>query len=147
MIDFTTYEEVLLGDVAEYARAKRGHIYPAGTSTIQISATRGQVGYLTEPGGVATKNVAVIPQAGINPKYFNIMILRNIDRFRAKYQTGINIQEHEIGKLPIQIANTETQQAIVKLWEFMEREEAREVRELEALKKLKANSLGTMLPN
>lgn len=51
MIDFTTYEEVLLGDVAEYARAKQGHIYPAGTSTIQISATRGQVGYLTEPGG------------------------------------------------------------------------------------------------
>lgn len=147
MIDFTTYEEVLLGDVAEYARAKQGHIYPAGTSTIQISATRGQVGYLTEPGGVATKNVAIIPQAGINPKYFNIMILRNIDGFRAKYQTGINIQEHEIGKLPIQIVNTETQQAIVTLWEFMEREEAREVRELEALKKLKANSLGTMFPN
>ena len=147
MIDFTTYEEVLLGDVAEYARAKQGHIYPAGTSTIQISATRGQVGYLTEPGGVATKNVAIIPQAGINPKYFNIMILRNIDGFRAKYQTGINIQEHEIGKLPIQIANIETQQAIVTLWEFVEREEAREVRELEALKKLKANSLGTMFPN
>ena len=146
MIDFTTYEEVLLGDVAEYARAKQGHIYPAGTSTIQISATRGQVGYLTEPGGVATKNVAVIPQAGINPKYFNIMILRNIDGFRAKYQTGINIQEHEIGKLPIQIANIETQQAIVTLWEFMEREEAREVRELEALKKLKQNSLSMMFP-
>ena len=96
---------------------------------------------------MATKNVAIIPQAGINPKYFNIMILRNIDGFRAKYQTGINIQEHEIGKLPIQIVNTETQQAIVTLWEFMEREEAREVRELEALKKLKANSLGTMFPN
>lgn len=96
---------------------------------------------------MATKNVAIIPQAGINSKYFNIMILRNIDRFRAKYQTGINIQEHEIGKLPIQIANPDTQQAIVKLWEFMEREEAREARELEALKKLKANSLGAMFPN
>lgn len=146
MVDLTTYEEVKLEDVAEFARAKQGYTYPAGTSTIQISAARGQVGYLTKPGGVATKNVAIIPQAGINPKYFNIMLLRNIDRFRAKYQTDINIQEHEIGKMPIQIANPETQSAIVQLWEFMERELIRETRELEALKKLKQNSLSMMFP-
>lgn len=90
--------------------------------------------------------MAIIPQAGINPKYFNIMLLRNIDKFRAKYQTGINIQEHEIGKMPIQIANPETQSAIVQLWEFMERELIRETRELEALKKLKQNSLSMMFP-
>lgn len=146
MVDLSTYEEVKLEDVAEFARAKQGYTYPAGTSTIQISATRGQVGYLTKPGGIATKNVAIIPQAGINPKYFNIMLLRNIDRFRAKYQTGINIQEHEIGKMPIQVANPETQSAIVQLWEFMERELIRETRELEALKKLKQNSLSMMFP-
>lgn len=146
MVDFTTYEEVKLEDVAEYARAKQGYTYPAGTSTIQISATRGQIGYLSEPGGVATKNVAIIPQAGINPKYFNIVLMRNMDEFRAKYQTGINIQENEIGKMPIQIANPETQSAIVQLWEFMERELIRETRELAALKKLKRNSLSKMFP-
>ena len=51
MVDLTMYEEVKLEDVAEFARAKQGYTYPAGTSTIQISATRGQVGYLTKPGG------------------------------------------------------------------------------------------------
>lgn len=30
MIDFTKYEEVLLEDVADYERAKDGHIYPRG---------------------------------------------------------------------------------------------------------------------
>lgn len=43
MVDFRTYEVVKLEDVAEYARAKQGKIYPAGTSTLQISATRGGV--------------------------------------------------------------------------------------------------------
>lgn len=45
MVDFRTYEVVKLEDVAEYARAKQGKIYPAGTSTLQISATRGVLGF------------------------------------------------------------------------------------------------------
>lgn len=79
MIDFNTYEEVKLEDVAEYARAKKGWIYPAGTSTIQISATRGQIGYLDKPSEVHTKDVAIIPQAGINPRYFNIIMNNSFD--------------------------------------------------------------------
>ena len=62
MVDFRTYEVVKLEDVAEYARAKQGKIYPAGKSTLQISATRGGIGFLSEPGYVHTKNVAIIPQ-------------------------------------------------------------------------------------
>lgn len=45
MVDFRTYEVVKLKDVAEYARAKQGKIYPAGTSTLQISATRGGLAF------------------------------------------------------------------------------------------------------
>lgn len=45
MVDFRTYEVVKLEDVAEYARAKQGKIYPAGTSTLQISATRGGLAF------------------------------------------------------------------------------------------------------
>lgn len=45
MVDFRTYEIVKLEDVAEYARAKQGKIYPAGTSTLQISATRGGLAF------------------------------------------------------------------------------------------------------
>ena len=40
MIDFNTYEEVKLEDVAEFGRAKQGFVYPVGSSTIQISASK-----------------------------------------------------------------------------------------------------------
>ena len=74
MIDFESYEEFKLEDVAEFERAKQGHIYPRGTSTIQISATRGQVNFLFVDRAVHAKEVAIIPQAGINQKYFNIVL-------------------------------------------------------------------------
>lgn len=93
MIDFHTFEILNLEDVAEYGRATEGHIYPAGTSTIQISATRGQIGFLDHPGKIATKDVAIIPQAGINMRYFNFVLQLNMDRFLNKYATGLNIKE------------------------------------------------------
>lgn len=61
MVDFRTYEIVKLEDVAEYARAKQGKTYPAGTSTLQISATRGGIGFLSEPGYVHTKERCYYP--------------------------------------------------------------------------------------
>ena len=112
MIDFTSYEEVKLGDVAEFERAKKGHIYPAGSSFIQVAASRGQVGYLFEKSTVETKNVVIIPQAVIDKFYFNIVLKKNIDEFMCKYATGINVQEKDIGNIPIQLHGFETQKAI-----------------------------------
>lgn len=134
MVDFKTYEIVKLEDVAEYARAKQGKIYPAGTSTLQISATRGGIGFLSEPGYVHTKNVAIIPQAGIDPLYFNIAMQRNIDLFMHKYATGINIQEHDY----------ETQKAIVAMFRQLEHEMMVERDTVNVLKDLKNNMLSNM---
>lgn len=145
MIDFNTYEEVKLEDVAEYARAKKGKIYPAGTTTLQISATRGQIGYLTYPSEVHTKDVAIIPQAGINPKYFNIVMKKNIDEFMRKYATGINIQEKEVGNFPIQLHNSETQDAIAKRVDYAEKQEQIAQQEIDNLKELKNTLLNKMM--
>lgn len=128
MIDFHTFETVKLQDVAEYGRARKKHIYPAGTSTLQISATRGQIGFLYSPGEVATKDVAIIPSAGINPRYFNIVLHKNIDEFMRKYATGINIKDSEVGKFTIQLHNIETQKVIVDMFEFIETQK-RQVRD------------------
>lgn len=144
MIDFNTYEEVKLEDVAEYARAKKGWIYPAGTSTIQISATRGQIGYLDKPSEVHTKDVAIIPQAGINPRYFNIIMNKNIDEFMTKYATGINIKENEVGKFPIQLHNKETQDAVAKMFSYVEEQEQIAQTEISNLKNLKSNLMDNM---
>lgn len=143
-ISLNTYEEIKLEDIAEYGRAKEGHLYPRGTSTIQISATRGQVGYLEEAGYIKSKDVAIIPQAGINPKYFNIILNKNIAKFMNKYATSINIQEHEIGRFPIQLHNLETQHAIVTHVNRMEEKITQEEVEIAALEKLKKSLMNQM---
>lgn len=145
MIEFNTYEEVKLEDVAEYARAKRGKVYPAGTSTIQISATRGQIGYLIEPKGIETKYVAIVPQAGINPKYFNIVMQKNVEEFIYKYGSGLNIQEKDVGKFPIQLHNKETQDAIAKMFGYAEDQEQIAQAEIDNLKSLKQTLLNKMM--
>lgn len=145
MIDFHSFENVHLEDVAEYGRAKKGHVYPGGASTLQISATRGQIGYLTEPGEVTPKHVVIIPSAGINPKYFNIVMNKNIDEFMRKYATGINIKEEEVGKFPIQLHNTETQKAIVNIYSFVEREEYQVQKDINNLMDLKKRALEDLL--
>ena len=144
MVDFRTYEVVKLEDVAEYARAKQGKLYPSGTTTLQISATRGDIGFLFEPGYIHTKNVAIIPQTGIDPLYFNIAMQRNIDLFMHKYATGINIQEHEVGKFPIYLHDYETQKAIVLMFRQLEHEMAVERDMVNTLKDLKNNMLNNM---
>lgn len=144
MVDFRTYEVVKLEDVAEHARAKQGKVYPAGTTTLQISATRGDIGFLFEPGYIHTKNVAIIPQTGIDPLYFNIAMQRNIDLFMHKYATGINIQEHEVGKFPIYLHDYETQKAIVLMFRQLEHEMEVERNTVNALKDLKSNILKNM---
>lgn len=145
MIDLHTYECVKLEDVAEYGRAKQGHIYPRGASTLQISATRGQLNYLEVPQEVHSKEVVVIPQAGINSRYFNIVMQKNIDRFLKRYATGINIQEREVGNFPIELHNQDTQEAIVKMFDIADREEREAQEELAALLEMKKTLLDAMM--
>lgn len=145
MIDFHTFETVRLEDVAEFGRAKKNHIYPAGTSTLQISATRGQIGFLYQPGKVASKDVAIIPSAGINPRYFNIVMHKNIDEFMRKYAAGLNIKEKEVGRFPIQLHNPETQEAVVKIMEFAEAEEHQIQQDIDNLTDLKQTMLDNLL--
>ena len=145
MIDFHTFENVMLEDVAEYGQAKAHHIYPAGASTLQIAATRGQIGFLFEDSEVATKYVAIIPSAGINPRYFNIVLHKNIDEFMRKYANGINIKESEVGKFPIQLHNIETQDAIVKMFDFVEMQENQVQQDINNLTNLKQTFLNQMM--
>ena len=145
MIDFSSYERVKLVDVADFERARKGHVYPAGTSTLQISATRGQIGYLERPGTIKSKDAAIIPVAGINPRYFNLIMQRNIDEFMYKYATGLNIQEKEIGNFPIEICNLETQEAVARMVMFVGDKKAEAEHELAYLMELKQALMQRMM--
>jgi len=145
MIDFNTWERVRLGDIAEFGRAKPGHIYPHGATTFQISATKGQVGYLDRPGLVPAKDAVIIPQAGINPRYFNIVMQKNADEFMRIYATGMNVQEHELANFPIDLHNMETQDAVVMMMRTIDGKAQEASAELEAMKDLKQAMLAQMM--
>lgn len=145
MIDFTTYEEVKLEDVAEFGRAKSGYVYPAGTSFIQISASKGQVGYLYQKSEIESKNVVIIPQVGIDKFYFNIILKKNIAEFMCKYATGINVQEKEIGNFPIQLHSFEAQKAISSIVREMDNRCDEQENEIAKLKEFKKTLLSEML--
>lgn len=144
-IDFHSYEQVKLEDVAEFGRAKQGHVYPRGATTLQISASRGQLGYLDFPSEVPTKDVVIIPQAGIHPRYFNYVMHKNIDSFMRKYSTGLNVQENEVGQFPIEIHNGDTQEAVVRFLEFMDEQEKIIQDEIDGLTKTKKAMLNMMM--
>lgn len=144
MIDFKNYEVVKLRDVADFERAKKDKVYPAGTSTLQISATRGQIGYLETSGTVETKHVAIIPQAGIDPYYFNAVLQKGVERFMQKYATGLNIQEQEVGNFEICLHNTDTQKVIAEMVMFSENQAEIIEAQIKQLKELKKNALANM---
>ncbi|MFW7373922.1 restriction endonuclease subunit S [Vagococcus fluvialis] len=144
MIDFISYEEVKLEDIAEFERSKTGHIYPAGASFIQVSASRGQVGYLYKKGEIESKNVVIIPKSGIDMFYFNIILKKNIDEFLHRYASGINVQEKEIGNFPIQLHNHETQKAIAGIVKEMDNRCYEQENEIAKLKEFKKTLLSEM---
>lgn len=144
MIDFCKFETMKLGDVAEWERAKKGFVYPAGCTIIQISATKGQVHYLTSKSEVDPKYVVVLPVSNINSRYMNIIIQKNIEEFCLKYQTGLNIVTDEIGKIKLQLHDYETQLAVAKMFEYIERKETETNHEINALKDLKLEALSKM---
>lgn len=144
MIDFKNYEVVKLRDVADFERAKKDKVYPAGTSTLQISATRGQIGYLEISRTVETKHVAIIPREGIDPYYFNAVLQKGVERFMQKYATGLNIQEQEVGNFEICLHNTDTQKVVAETVNFNEKQAKIIETQIEQLKELKKNALANM---
>lgn len=137
---------VSLEEVANFERAKRGKVYPAGVSTLQISATRGQIGYLKRPGEVADKCAIIIPLPNINPRYFNIALEQGIGGFMARYATGLNIKLEDIGRFSLKLhSSRRTQDAIVQLVDYMDKQLGIELEELAALGNLKSTMLDEMM--
>jgi len=145
MIDFHTFERVKLEDVAEYGRAKAGHVYPAGTSTLQISATRGQIGFLHVASEVESKYAVIIPQSGIDPLYFNYVMQKNVDWFVNRYKADINIQESDIAEFPIEIHNGDTQSAVVAMLRQIDAKADEAQHELNVMRDFKKSMLDKMM--
>ena len=128
MINFRDYKNLKLENVAKWERSKKDKVYPAGSTLIQISATTGNTEYLTKPSEVESKYAVITANEGINARYLNIVINKNIDHFISKYRSGLNIQIDDLKHLDVQIHNKETQRALVTYIERIEEDMYKELK-------------------
>lgn len=133
--------KVKLTEVATFERSS-GKIYPAGSTTLQISATKGQTHFLDTDQNVEQKFAVIIPKEGIEPKYLFYSIEQAIPEFLAKYQTGLNLQVSELNHLQLIIdSNTSHQKEQVEQMELLEKSIRLTESELEQLKDFKQTCL------
>lgn len=86
-----------------------------------------------------------MPQAGIDKRYFNIVMEQNVDQFMRVYATGLNIQLNEIAHFPIYLHNYETQKAVSKMMKRFDDELARNQKELQTAKDMKDYFLNNLM--
>lgn len=93
--------QLQLKDIADIERVKAKKEYPRGTVVIQISATRGQCGWLKSSGSVGTKYAAVQFKPYVPSYLIWQEIKTRIPRWLKKYQEGPNVKLEDVGKIPI----------------------------------------------
>lgn len=137
----TTYK---LSEIATIVRARTGEIYPKGSTLIQVSATRGTVGYLDKDSAVGEQYAVVTPSDKVNAKYLHSMIDKGIHKFLAKYQQGLNVPFESISLMQIDVYKEHD--TIGKNIEIIEREEIKVQKEIEILQAMKKRFLKDMFP-
>ena len=100
--NLNNHSKVNIFDVADIERALQGKIYPAGSTLIALSATRGQVEYMPEAGYVETRYAVVVPKVVCVPYYLFIVIQEAFPEYLSKYMTGINLQFDNLKYLEVE---------------------------------------------
>jgi type I restriction enzyme M protein len=140
-------EEVNLTDIADIERSKKGKIYPAGCTLIQVSATRGQMQLLEKEGAVESKFAVIMPK-DINKEYLFEVLTMTMPSFLARYQTGLNIKPEIFNFLKLQIhRDRKIQQFVVDVMRQMSNSINRVEREVEDFKNIKKYHLDGMFPS
>lgn len=113
-MNYINFRIVKLLDIADIENVKKNKVYPAGTIYIQISATRGYVGYLDKASEIETgKHVVVLPKINCNLKYLFYAIKKAMKKFMSKYIQNINIPIGAFSYFEIHLHDLEIQNKIV----------------------------------
>lgn len=138
------YKKRKLTDVATFERAITGKVYPAGTTIIQISATRGQTIYLDSARTIEPHYVAVIPIDEVEPYYLFIVITKEMPSFCSKHQTGLNIQADAFKHMTIDVHDKDGQSYLATAYRLLEQMEEQEKNTIKALERFKQSMLQKM---
>ena len=134
-------------NITELANIERssGKIYPAGCTSIQVSATNGQVLHHAEDAEVPAKYAVVTANDKVLPKYLYHMISFQADVFFHAIQSGLNIQMDTLDEMKLKIhTDLEKQAEIVKYLDVIEKMETSEETTIELLKQAKQTNLSDM---
>lgn len=139
------YREVYLRELATITRAKKGEIYKAGTITIGLSATRGEIGYLHKDEEVPTKWAVVqVDENEHNPIFIYHSILKFFPKFYSEWKTGINLQIDKLDYLKIGIHEKQAQDDFarqLKETDAIIEAEEKEIEMLQGMKKYYLSNL------
>lgn len=83
-------------DVCTVERAKPGKLYKAGSTILQISATKGQVIYLAEDMEVEPKYAVCTPVDGVDGWILYNFMFSTVRDFCYTYQAGLNISMNDL---------------------------------------------------
>nr|DAP09446.1 MAG TPA: N-6 DNA Methylase [Caudoviricetes sp.] len=140
------HKEINLIDIVSIERRKKDKIYKKGSILIQLSATRGQMYYLSEDSEVDAKYGVMTAIDQINTKYLYYMIQIRMPKFLNIYQTGLNIVPDVFKHMKIQIhTDIDIQNKIAEMFDNLEIIEKRYLDNIENWKNVKKYHLDNML--
>lgn len=137
---------ISLMDVCEFERSRKGKIYRAGTITIQVSATRGQMSFMETDGNVEPKDGAfAVTGKGIYPKYLYYVMRLAMPHFLERFQTGLNINPEIFKMMRLKVhTDQSTQKTIVNILDRFEMLDNAKEQATERLKDVKKYHLENM---
>jgi hypothetical protein len=143
----TDYEWKTVTDLVKVERAKKGKIYKAGSIKIQMSATRGQIFYLTTDQEVETKYAVMEPITEINMFYLYEVLKDDVERFLLIYQDNLNItiDIFDYWKVPIH-KKIETQNKFAEILSYMDKLISKEETAVQFYQDYKEYNLEKLLP-
>ena len=137
---------ISLMDVCEFERSRKGKVYKAGTITIQVSATRGQMSFMESDGNVEPKDGAfTVTDKGIYPKYLYYVMRLAMPHFLERFQTGLNINPEIFKMMRLKVhTDQSTQKTIVNILDRFEMLDSAKEQATERLKDVKKYHLENM---
>lgn len=145
MICLKKHKSVKFSEIADIERAKSGVTYAAGSTLIQVSATKGQLVFMEQAGTADGKYAVITPKSGINGRYLYFILDMVLPYFLGAYQTGLNINPEIFKFLSLEIhTERETQEHIAATLDLLQSQIDEEENIINGIKKVKEFHLDKM---
>lgn len=145
-MELSKYKKIHIRDVCIWERAKKGKIYEQGSFGVQVSASKGQMIYLSKAQEVDAKYcVFKLTTDKYDSEYFFLIFQKELPEFLHRTQTGLNIVPDVFEKYEINLhEDIGTQTEIVRIMKTINDRIEEEKRMVENCQQMKEYHLRKM---